>query len=94
LKHTLVDLVFDADSKHIISFDTDRSLLIEICEIPVKNAKIMTQEKCAWVFLKWQMFSEFGKCMILQPTVRATRNDQKHSRSFFFAEKYKKSEWN
>jgi hypothetical protein len=38
LRHTLVDSVFDADSKYIISFDTDRSLLIEICEIPVKKA--------------------------------------------------------
>ena len=39
LKHTLVDSVFDADSKHVISFDTDRSFLIEICGISVKKAK-------------------------------------------------------
>ncbi len=39
LKHTLVDSVFDIDSKYVISFDIDRSLLIEICEIPVKKAK-------------------------------------------------------
>jgi hypothetical protein len=39
LKHTLVYSVFDVDSKYVISFDTDRSLLIEICEIPVKKAK-------------------------------------------------------
>ena len=39
LKHALVDSVFDADSKYVISFDTDRSLLIEICEIPVKRSK-------------------------------------------------------
>ncbi len=39
LKHTLVDSVFDVDSKYVISFDIDRSLLIEICEIPVKKAK-------------------------------------------------------
>ena len=39
LKHTLVDSVFDADSKHVISFDTDCSLLIEICEISAKKAK-------------------------------------------------------
>ena len=38
LKHTLVDSVFDADSKHIISFDTDRSFLIEIYGISVKKA--------------------------------------------------------
>ncbi len=34
-----MDSVFDADSKYVISFDTDRSPLIEICEIPVKQAK-------------------------------------------------------
>ncbi len=39
LKHALVDSVFDADSKYVISFDTDCSLLIEICGIPVKKSK-------------------------------------------------------
>jgi len=39
MKHTLFESVFDADSKCVISFDTDRSLLIEICEISVKKAK-------------------------------------------------------
>jgi len=39
LKHILVDSVFDADSKCVISFDTDRSLLIEMCGIPAKKAK-------------------------------------------------------
>jgi hypothetical protein len=32
-------LSFDGDSKYVISFDTDRSLLIQICEISVKKAK-------------------------------------------------------
>ncbi len=32
-------LSFDADFKYVISFGTDRSLLIKICEIPVKEAK-------------------------------------------------------
>jgi hypothetical protein len=39
LKHTLVGSVFDANFKYVISFDTDRSLLIETCEIPVKKSK-------------------------------------------------------
>jgi hypothetical protein len=39
LKHTLVDSVFDADSKYVTSFETDRSRLMEICGIPVKKAK-------------------------------------------------------
>jgi hypothetical protein len=39
LKHTLFDSVFNADFKYVISFDTDRILLIEICEILVKKVK-------------------------------------------------------
>jgi hypothetical protein len=39
LKHVLVDSVFDADSKCVSSFDTDRRLPIEMCGIPAQKAK-------------------------------------------------------
>ena len=49
-----------ADSKYVISFDTHRSLLVELCKIPVKKQKIRTQGQCAWVF-KWRVFFLAGK---------------------------------
>ena len=65
LKHTLVDSVFDANSKHVISFDTDCSLLIESSEYQSKKQRMMTKEWCAWILFKWPMFYEFVKYMIL-----------------------------